>query len=391
MSTKHAWVILVVSILYALQCSATLLNVTMFQPRPTSMTPSTQDQLNLLDEAARNASLQGSQLLVLPELYLSGYNYNLLDIYAVAEVSNGPSFQQAQQIAIKYNISILYTYPELACSECKGVYDTAALIYRDGTTLTQYRKVNLAPGENEFFGLTPGDGFAPIVEVDGVFIGIAICYDSWFPEVFRVLGLSSAQLILVPTANGYPPGTNVVSEIIIPSRALENSAITIYNNWAQNVTDAYGGFFQYWGQSIIYNYAEYEPVYYASPYDQVLFTTTLNFPSPFSGGTGINRRAPNFVNNSLCYNVTTVTQPIPGYVGTIPAPVNTDAVLPPQCSPCNSDDCDGKVSAVNVLLPCVICSFVAGLALGYAIFYFWSNPEKATTLASKSISTANSA
>ncbi len=376
-------VVILVTLLQA--CSSISLNFTIFQPRPTSMNPTKQYQLDLLNEAARNASQQGSQLLMLPELYLSGYNYNLIDISTVAELQYGPSYQQVQQIAIRNNISILYTYPELACADCKGVYDSAALIYRDGSTLTQYRKVNLAPGENELFGLTPGNGFAPIAELDGVLIGIAICYDSWFPEVARVLALNSAQLILIPTANGYPPGINVVSDLLIPARALENSAIVVYNNWAQNITDAYSGFFQYWGQSVIFDYLYSSPLYYASPVEEVLYTTTLQFQSPYTGGTGINRRAPNFVNNSLCYNVTTVTQPVPGYIGTIPLPVNTDAQTI-DCPSTSNDNCDGTVSAVKVLLPCIICSVIFGIAIGYILFKYCS-PVGKSSLASQGIAT----
>ena len=63
-------------------CSAlnyTHLNVTMFQPSPHTLTPTKEYNLNLLESAAINASAAGSQLLILPELFLSGYNLNLIN------------------------------------------------------------------------------------------------------------------------------------------------------------------------------------------------------------------------------------------------------------------------------------------------------------------------
>ncbi len=68
-----------------------------------------------------------------------------------------------------------------------------------------------------------------VVELDGVQVALAICFDSFFPEISRSVAINSAQLILIPTANGYPPNVpNDISQLIIPARALENSATVIY-------------------------------------------------------------------------------------------------------------------------------------------------------------------
>lgn len=63
--------------------------------------------------------------------------------------------------------------------------------------------------------------------------GLLICFDIWLPEPARQLALLGAQVILVPTANGYPANANVISEHIIPARALENGAAVAYCNWVQ--------------------------------------------------------------------------------------------------------------------------------------------------------------
>ena len=122
------------------------------------MTPTKQYNLNLLAEAAKNASEQFSNLLVLPEMYLTGYNYNLIypGVLSLAEVQYGPSYTQVQSIAVQYNISILFTWPELPYDGATFIYDSAALIYRDGTTLLKYRKVNIDGHEHDDFGIYPG-------------------------------------------------------------------------------------------------------------------------------------------------------------------------------------------------------------------------------------------
>lgn len=124
-------------LLFARATNYTHFNVTLFQPRPLSLTPTKDYQLNLLENAAKNASEAGAQLLMLPELYLSGYNFNLINTSYIEPILGpsilslmiivfftlhnrlsfspiypGPSFSRAQSIAIKYNISILYTFPE---------------------------------------------------------------------------------------------------------------------------------------------------------------------------------------------------------------------------------------------------------------------------------------
>lgn len=123
------------------------------------------------------------------ELYLTGYN---LVAPVEAEAYGGPSFQAVQKIAQSSNVSILFTWPEAANS---SIYDSAALIFRDGTVLAHYRKVNLAAGENEFF--TPGSSFAPVVELDGLRVGILICFDVYLPGSFdRPVGLATFPAVV---------------------------------------------------------------------------------------------------------------------------------------------------------------------------------------------------
>jgi hypothetical protein len=97
------------------------------------------------------------------------------------------------------------------------------------------------------------------------------------------------------------------------------------------------------------------------------------------------------MNNSLCYNVTEVIQPVPGYVGVVPGPVNSQGTVTPTSISNNDSDCDGTVSSVKVLLPCIIFTFIFGLIIGYGLRYFSAPSEKSTSMASKSAEMSNAA
>ncbi len=82
------------------------------------------------------------------------------------------------------------------------VYNTAFLLDRSGQLVGKYRKTHLHWPEM-FQGVRPG-GEYPVFDCDFGRIGIEICYDSWFPEVARVLALKGAEVIFCPNA-GYHP------------------------------------------------------------------------------------------------------------------------------------------------------------------------------------------
>jgi predicted amidohydrolase len=265
-------------------CSFT---ITVFQPKIPSLTPTKAGQLAALDIAAKAAGHAGANVLMVPELYLTGYN---LAAFPLAESATGPSLLAVKKMCVAYNISILFTYPEkdeAALNGSGAVYDSAALIHRNGTVVSSYRKVNLAAGESQF--LTAGTEFAPVIELDGVRVGILICFDIFLPEPARILALSSAQIILVPTANGYPFGANTLTNIIVPSRAFENNAAVAYVNWVQD-EPSFPPFLSFHGQTTVSD-GNLQPLFAASPNESVVEHVFVNTTSLHGGGTAIGRRA----------------------------------------------------------------------------------------------------
>jgi N-carbamoylputrescine amidase len=87
------------------------------------------------------------------------------------------------------------------------LFNTALALAPDGSVLGKYRKVHIphGPGYEEKFYFAPGDLGYPVADAAGLRVGLAICWDQWFPEVGRSLGLAGAELISFPTAIGDEP------------------------------------------------------------------------------------------------------------------------------------------------------------------------------------------
>ncbi len=86
-------------------------------------------------------------------------------------------------------------------------YNTVAVIDADGTILGRYRKSHIpdGPGYQEKFYFNPGDtGFKTWPTRHGR-IGVAVCWDQWFPEAARIMALQGADILLYPTAIGNHP------------------------------------------------------------------------------------------------------------------------------------------------------------------------------------------
>ncbi|MFJ2095150.1 carbon-nitrogen hydrolase family protein [Streptomyces sp. NPDC087901] len=179
--------------------------------------------LALLDDAARRAAAGGARLLVCPEMFLTGYAIGD-DVPRLAEAADGPGAQAVAEIAVRHGIGVHYGYPE---RDGDALYNAAQLIGPDGTALAHYRKTHLF-GDFEERWFTPGD--RPVVQaaLDGIRIGLLICYDVEFPENVRAHALAGTDLLLVPTALMHP--FPFVAESVVPVRAFENQLYVAYVN-----------------------------------------------------------------------------------------------------------------------------------------------------------------
>lgn len=178
--------------------------------------------LERLRDRAREASAVGARLLVTPEAFTSGYA--VPGVAGAAQPADGPWHAAIAAIAVAADVAILYGHPE---RDGDQVFNSATLVDRDGEELTRHRKTHLY-GDVDLATYTPGDGDLALAELDGVRVGVLICYDVEFPEAVRTLALAGVDLVAVPTALMRP--YEVVARTIVPARAYENQVYVAYAN-----------------------------------------------------------------------------------------------------------------------------------------------------------------
>ena len=198
-------------------------------------------RLNKLKDVVISAANRGVDLLVLPEMYLTGYAIGFQVVQTLAETADGVSMQYVAACARAAKMTIVYGYPERDSNDF--VYNSINVISSNGELLLTYRKVMLF-GNVDREQFSPGKGYCLPIMLHGFRIGFGICYDIEFPEVARALALAGADLLVVPTANMRP--FESVSDRLIPARAQENGVFVAYANYSGK--DA---MFDYFGKSVI--------------------------------------------------------------------------------------------------------------------------------------------
>ncbi|OIK08281.1 carbon-nitrogen hydrolase family protein [Streptomyces monashensis] len=184
---------------------------------------STVENLKVLDAAAGRAAAAGAALLAAPEMFLTGYAIGD-DIGRLAEPADGDSADAIAETATRHGIAIAYGYPE---RDGGCVHNSAQLISADGIRLANYRKTHLF-GCFERDHFTPGDQPVVQAELNGLTVGLMICYDVEFPENVRAHALAGTDLLVVPTAQMHP--FQFVAESLVPVRAWENQMYVAYVN-----------------------------------------------------------------------------------------------------------------------------------------------------------------
>ncbi|SCW44844.1 carbon-nitrogen hydrolase family protein [Ancylobacter rudongensis] len=189
--------------------------------------PSNEPVANLarLDAAAAEAAAGGADLLLAPEMFLTGYNIGREAAVAKAEPAEGTSARRAGEIARTHGIGLCYGYPERG--DGGAIYNSCLLLDKDGTRLLNFRKTHLF-GDLDRAMFAPGEGSAELASFEGYRVGMLICYDVEFPEAVRALALAGADLVLVPTANMKP--YDAVSHVVVPARAFESELFVAYAN-----------------------------------------------------------------------------------------------------------------------------------------------------------------
>jgi N-carbamoylputrescine amidase len=169
----------------------TLVASVQMEPRIGQTAQNVMRSLRLIEEAAA----AGAQLVVLPELANTGYMFeSRAEALELAEpIPGGPSALAWIDAARSLGIHIAAGITE---RDGDHLYNSALLAGPDGMVGT-YRKLHLWNQENLIF--ERGNLGLPVFDTRIGKLGIAICYDGWFPEVYRLLSMQGADIICVPT------------------------------------------------------------------------------------------------------------------------------------------------------------------------------------------------
>ena len=188
--------------------------------------------LKKMKASIEEAVALGSNLIIFPELALSGYECGdecsrdkkpCALHKELAEPIPGPSTNEISELSKKYGAYIVFGMPEQDKTDEEARYIAAPLIGPEGI-IGVYRKLHLgsAPLMTENICFKPGNEL-PVFETKYGPIGILICYDFWrHPELSRILTLKGARLIVNITASTSGPGKEQFMTVISMARATEN-------------------------------------------------------------------------------------------------------------------------------------------------------------------------
>ncbi len=199
------------------------------------------ENIRKIKSKVTKAKRQGAQLVIFPELSLTGYMMRDR-VYEHAETIPGHSTSVLEELAKKTQTYIIFGMPERSEKTQTTIYNAAVLVGPEGF-IGKYRKMYLPTHsvfeEKRYF--RPGYQAAAF-ETELGKIGLSICYDIFFPEICRLTRLKGAQLLVCISAS--PATRRTFFETLTIARAIENTAFLAYVNLV-GIEDG----LQFWGGS----------------------------------------------------------------------------------------------------------------------------------------------
>jgi predicted amidohydrolase len=189
--------------------------------------------LKLAGELVASAADAGAELVVLPE------KWNLLggadDLIAGAEeLDSGPTIDAARGWARDLGIHLVAGSIAERVEGAERLFNTCCVLDPEGEIVAAYRKIHMFDVDVGGVRYRESDNEQPGEEivstpVAGVEVGLTICYDLRFPELYRILAVRGARIITVPAAFTLVTGRDHW-EVLLRARAIENQAFVIAPN-----------------------------------------------------------------------------------------------------------------------------------------------------------------
>jgi predicted amidohydrolase len=198
----------------------------------------------------RDAAARGARLVVLPEVF--AWRGPAVEEAAVAEPVPGPTTARLGGLARDLGLWLVAgSLHERAEGEAR-VFNTSCLFDPRGEIVARYRKIHLfdvdLPGRvavQESATRAPGAAVVT-APTDAGTLGLSICYDLRFPELYRGLARAGAEVLLVPSAFTFPTGA-AHWEVLVRARAVENQCYVVAADQAGTSPQGFAD----WGDSMI--------------------------------------------------------------------------------------------------------------------------------------------
>jgi predicted amidohydrolase len=185
--------------------------------------------LGKADRLTRAAAADGADLIVLPE------KFNVLGTVEQqrngAESLDGPTIRWAREAAAELRVELIAGSIAERREDREKLSNTSVHVGPDGAVKAVYRKIHMFDVEvggqvyRESESEEPG-GEIVVSDVGGVGLGMTVCYDLRFPELYRILAVRGARVVAIPAAFTKVTG-QAHWEILIRARAVENQAFVV--------------------------------------------------------------------------------------------------------------------------------------------------------------------
>ena len=172
-----------------------------------AMSPDSGLNLDVAERLVREAAAQGARIILIPELFEGHYFCKDVDARHLSRalpLSENPTIPRFAALAKELGVVLPLSLYERANN---ALFNTVVMVDADGSLLGTYRKSHIpdGPGYSEKFYFSPGDTGFRVWDTAHGRVGLAICWDQWFPEAARVMALQGAECLLYPTAIGSEP------------------------------------------------------------------------------------------------------------------------------------------------------------------------------------------
>ena len=197
------------------------LNIALAQ---TTVSTSSEENLQAAGRWVRQAADLGADLVVFPEMFMARPIQEVA-LAKVAEPLDGHFVSTLSTLAVENSISIICGIWESVKGDPERAANVAVALGSNGELLARYNKIHLFDALNvrESDRMTGGNTPPPLFSLKDMQLGLAICYDLRFPELFRDLALRGADGVIVPSAWYSGPLKEEHWLTLLKARAIENT------------------------------------------------------------------------------------------------------------------------------------------------------------------------